>query len=150
MVKRPKRENAAENPDAVSGRIVLPPFYAAEQPFFECGGHATAFLPAGHACGIAGAWPRRSKAAAWPRALNRKPARNSGLGESTDSPDWHQGHERLQNICAENELPESATAKEFLAVQTEGKRKVQRSIPHYNPDPTIAAGKAGRGLRGSV
>jgi len=38
----------------------------------------------------------------------------------------------LKNIFAENELSESATAKEFLAVQTEGNRQVQRSIQHYN------------------
>ena len=131
-------------------RIAPPPFYAVEQPFFECGGHASAFLPAGHACGIAGAWPRRSKAAAWPRALNRKPARNSGLGESADIPEWHQGRKRHQKIYAKNELPESATANEFLAVETEGKRQVQRSILHYNLDAIIAAGKAGRGLRDSA
>ena len=28
----------------------------------------------------------------------------------------------LKNIYAENELPEAATAKEYLTVQTEGKR----------------------------
>ena len=38
----------------------------------------------------------------------------------------------LKNIYAENELSETATAKEFLAVQTEGKRQVQRSILHYH------------------
>jgi hypothetical protein len=38
----------------------------------------------------------------------------------------------LKNIFAENELPEAATAKEYLAVQTEGKRQVQRSILHYS------------------
>jgi len=32
----------------------------------------------------------------------------------------------MKNIFAENELPEPATAKEFLAVQTEGKRWIQR------------------------
>ena len=37
----------------------------------------------------------------------------------------------LKNIYAENELAELATANEFLAVQTEGKRQVQRSILHY-------------------
>lgn len=46
----------------------------------------------------------------------------------------------LKNIYGENELLESATAKEFLAVQTEGKRQVQRSIPHYNLDAIIAVG----------
>lgn len=46
----------------------------------------------------------------------------------------------LKNIYAENELTESATAKDFLAVQTEGKRQVQRSILHYNLDAIIAVG----------
>ncbi len=46
----------------------------------------------------------------------------------------------LRNIYAENELPEAATAKEFLAVQTEGKREVQRRILHYNLDAIIAVG----------
>lgn len=36
----------------------------------------------------------------------------------------------LKNICAEYALAEAATAKECLAVQTEGKRQVQRSILH--------------------
>jgi hypothetical protein len=46
----------------------------------------------------------------------------------------------LKNIYAQNELLEAATAKEFLAVQTEGKRQVQRSILHYNLDAIIAVG----------
>ena len=46
----------------------------------------------------------------------------------------------LKNIFAENELPEAATAKEFLTVQSEGKREVQRSILHYNIDAIIAVG----------
>ena len=40
----------------------------------------------------------------------------------------------LKKIYAEGELSEVATAKEYLAVQTEGKRQVQRSILHYNLD----------------
>ena len=46
----------------------------------------------------------------------------------------------LKKIYAENELTELATAKEFLAVQTEGKRQVQRRILHYNLDAIIAVG----------
>jgi hypothetical protein len=46
----------------------------------------------------------------------------------------------LKNIYTENELPESATTKDFLAVQTEGNRQVQRSILHYNLDAIIAVG----------
>lgn len=41
---------------------------------------------------------------------------------------------------AEKELSETATANDFLAVQTEGKRQVQRSILHYNLDAIIAVG----------
>jgi len=36
----------------------------------------------------------------------------------------------LKNIYAENELAEAATAKDFLTVQTEGERQMQRSILH--------------------
>ena len=46
----------------------------------------------------------------------------------------------LKNIYAENELSEPATAKEYLAVQTEGNRQVQRSILHYHLDAIIAVG----------
>lgn len=46
----------------------------------------------------------------------------------------------LKNIYAENELTEVATANDFLAVQTEGKRQVQRRILHYNLDAIIAVG----------
>jgi hypothetical protein len=46
----------------------------------------------------------------------------------------------LRNIYAENELEEAATAKEFLVVQTEGKRQVQRQIKHYHLDAIIAVG----------
>ena len=46
----------------------------------------------------------------------------------------------LKKIYTENELPEAATAKEYLAVQTEGKRQVQRSILHYSLDAIIAVG----------
>ena len=46
----------------------------------------------------------------------------------------------LKNIFAGKELAESATTKEFLAVQTEGKRQVQRNILHYSLDAIIAVG----------
>ncbi|MCU0778075.1 MAG: virulence RhuM family protein [Akkermansiaceae bacterium] len=46
----------------------------------------------------------------------------------------------LKNIYAACELEEAATAKDFLAVQTEGKRQVQRQIKHYNLDAIIAVG----------
>jgi hypothetical protein len=46
----------------------------------------------------------------------------------------------LKNIFKEGELAEVATAKDFLAVQTEGKRQVKRSIKHYNLDAVISVG----------
>lgn len=46
----------------------------------------------------------------------------------------------LKNIYAEGELQEPATTKEFLVVQTEGKRQVQRRLKHYNLDAIISVG----------
>lgn len=46
----------------------------------------------------------------------------------------------LINIYAEGELDESATVKDFLTVQIEGKRKVKRLIAHYNLDAIISLG----------
>lgn len=46
----------------------------------------------------------------------------------------------LKNIYQDNELEESATAKDFLAVQTEGRRKVRRNLKHYNLDAIISIG----------
>jgi prophage maintenance system killer protein len=46
----------------------------------------------------------------------------------------------LKNIFKEGELAEAATAKDFLAVQTEGKRQVKRKIKHYNLDAIISVG----------
>ena len=46
----------------------------------------------------------------------------------------------LKNIYAEGELQEAATAKEFLVVQTEGTRQVQRRLKHYNLDAIISVG----------
>lgn len=46
----------------------------------------------------------------------------------------------LKNIFRDGELDEGATAKDFLAVQTEGKRQVQRQLKHYNLDAIISIG----------
>ncbi|MGA8148171.1 MAG: virulence protein RhuM/Fic/DOC family protein [Gallionellaceae bacterium] len=46
----------------------------------------------------------------------------------------------LKNIFRDAELDESATAKDFLAVQTEGKRRVERNLKHYNLDAIISVG----------
>lgn len=44
----------------------------------------------------------------------------------------------LKNIFADNELEETATAKEILVVQAEGKRQVKRQLKHYNLDAIIS------------
>jgi prophage maintenance system killer protein len=46
----------------------------------------------------------------------------------------------LKNVFGAGELEEGATAKEFLVVQAEGKRRVQRSLKHYNLDAIISVG----------
>ena len=46
----------------------------------------------------------------------------------------------LKNIFKEGELAEPATVKEFLTVQAEGQRKVQRNIAYYNLDAIISVG----------
>jgi len=46
----------------------------------------------------------------------------------------------LKNIYEEGELEEDATCKDFLQVQTEGNRKVQRKQKFYNLDAIISVG----------
>jgi len=46
----------------------------------------------------------------------------------------------LKNIYQEGELDESATCKDFLQVQSEGGRQVQRSRKFYNLDAVISVG----------
>lgn len=46
----------------------------------------------------------------------------------------------LKNIYAEGELSESATCKEFLQVQSDGGREVQRKRKHYSLDAVISVG----------
>ncbi|MFN7835791.1 MAG: RhuM family protein [Burkholderiaceae bacterium] len=46
----------------------------------------------------------------------------------------------LRNIFTDQELDETATAKDFLVVRQEGKRQVQRQIKHYNLDAVISVG----------
>jgi prophage maintenance system killer protein len=56
----------------------------------------------------------------------------------------------LKNVFTDGELDEAATAKDFLVVQTEGKRKVRRNIKHYNLDAIISVGyrvNSHRGIR---
>ena len=49
-------------------------------------------------------------------------------------------NQHLKRIFADNELERGATIKQYLIVQTEGKRKVQRSVDHYNLQAIIAVG----------
>ncbi|MEO0248250.1 MAG: RhuM family protein, partial [candidate division WOR-3 bacterium] len=46
----------------------------------------------------------------------------------------------LKNIFQEGELDEAATCKDFLQVQTEGGRQVERSRKFYNLDAIISVG----------
>lgn len=55
----------------------------------------------------------------------------------------------IQNIYDEAELEEAATVKDYLTVQTEGNRSVQRSIKHYSLDAIIAVGYRVRSHRGT-
>ena len=56
----------------------------------------------------------------------------------------------LRNIFGSGELEAGATTKEFLAVRTEGRRRVRRRLKHYNLDAIISVGyrvHTGRGVR---
>jgi hypothetical protein len=55
----------------------------------------------------------------------------------------------IKNILTEGELLESATVKESLTVQTEGKRQVRRSNLLYNLDMILAVGYRVRSPRGT-
>ena len=54
----------------------------------------------------------------------------------------------LKNIYAEDELTEAATAKDFLVVRIEGKRRVSRRIKYYNLDAIISVGYRVNSKRG--
>ncbi|MCE1188269.1 MAG: virulence RhuM family protein [Ignavibacteria bacterium] len=55
----------------------------------------------------------------------------------------------IRNIYEEGELQEASTVKEYLTVQTEGKRKVQRDVLHYNLDVIISVGYRVKSHRGT-
>jgi len=55
----------------------------------------------------------------------------------------------IRNVFEEGELEPAATVKEYLTVQTEGKRSVSRTIAHYNLDMVIAIGMRVRSPRGT-
>lgn len=54
----------------------------------------------------------------------------------------------INNILADLELTESATIKEYLIVQNEGAREINRSVTHYNLDMILAVGYRVRSPRG--
>lgn len=54
----------------------------------------------------------------------------------------------LKNIFLEGELGEPATTEDFSVVQTEGRRKVTRTVRHYNLDAIISVGYRVNSKRG--
>jgi len=55
----------------------------------------------------------------------------------------------IKNIYAEGELSEEATCKDYLQVQSEGSREVQRALKHYNLEAIIAVGYRVKSHRGT-
>lgn len=55
----------------------------------------------------------------------------------------------IKNIYEEGELEENSTCKNYLQVQTEGNRTVQRNSRHYNLELIIAVGYRVRSSRGT-
>ena len=55
----------------------------------------------------------------------------------------------IQNVFDEGELDRVSTVKEYLTVQTEGHRKVQRSLEYYNLDVIISVGYRVKSHRGT-
>jgi hypothetical protein len=55
----------------------------------------------------------------------------------------------IKNIYEEGELDEISTVKEYLTVQTEGKRGVQRNLKFYNLDVIISVGYRVKSHRGT-
>ena len=62
---------------------------------------------------------------------------------STDNVGLH-----LRKIFADNELEESATTEDFSVVQTEGRRRVRRTLKHYDLDAIISVGYRVNSKRG--
>jgi hypothetical protein len=55
----------------------------------------------------------------------------------------------IKNIYEEGELDENSTVKDYLTVQTEGKREVQRNLKFYNLDVIISVGYRVKSHRGT-
>lgn len=54
----------------------------------------------------------------------------------------------INNVYKERELVKEATCKDFLQVQKEGGRTIQRKVKHYNLDVIISVGYRVKSLRG--
>lgn len=55
----------------------------------------------------------------------------------------------ISSVFEEGELSPEATIKKYLIVQTEGKRKIQRDVNHYNLDMILAVGYRVRSQQGT-
>ena len=55
----------------------------------------------------------------------------------------------VNNVYKERELVKAATCKDFLQVQNEGGRTIQRKVKHYNLDVIISVGYRVKSLRGT-
>ena len=55
----------------------------------------------------------------------------------------------VNNVYMEGELKEKSTVKEYLTVQTEGKRSVGRMVKYYNLDVIISVGYRVKSKRGT-
>jgi len=55
----------------------------------------------------------------------------------------------IKNVLKDGELDASATVKDYLTVQTEGRRAVTRGVTHYNLEMIIAVGFRVRSTRGT-
>ena len=55
----------------------------------------------------------------------------------------------IKNVFEEGELHKNATVKDYLTVQTEGKREVQRNLKIYNLDVIISVGYRVKSHRGT-
>ena len=55
----------------------------------------------------------------------------------------------IQNVFDEGELVREGTVKEYLTVQTEGNRQVERRVEHHNLDVIISVGYRVKSLRGT-
>ena len=63
---------------------------------------------------------------------------------STDNIGLH-----LKNIYAEKQLTEPATTEDYSVVQSEGRRRVRRTVKHYNLDAIISVGYRVNSKRGT-